>query len=536
MSLTGLLILSSPTSSQVRKLLSKVTSFVEKTLYVHPCVAKTQLWPIVPHTPTPKFQSRALKTVHAVYNNAYTCCGSLDVRVFLDHLKMQQVRDGEKRTTQFSIDVVLTDADIPSKQLRSFLNHKFVQNFDNVDVVNLLATGNNFQRQNGVDGESLDVVVLKGYENVVLGGTFDRLHGGHKIFLSEAVMRCVKRLTVGVTDENMIAKKLLPELIEPTSFRIETVTKFLTDVDPFISYNVVPISDPFGPSIEDPALECVVVSEETVRGGEKINEQRLKKEFQVLDLCVVKLVEDSQRSEDEEFKISSSSFRMRSLGTHLRPPEVKPHLPKIPYLVGVTGGIASGKSAICDHLRNLGAGIVHSDQLAHKAYQPGTDVHAEIVSYFGNEVLGANGEINRRELGAMVFGNKEKLEKLNSIVWPEVESLMLAAIQQLSVQGKHVIVLEIPLLIEAKMTSLVHEVWISVIPPEEAVERVKRRDNLSTEQAEQRIQSQLSNKQRLAHADVVFCSLWEPAKTKKQVERAWNELQSFLEVQAKSKI
>lgn len=97
------------------------------------------------------------------------------------------------------------------------------------------------------------------YKTVVLGGTFDRLHTGHKILLTEAVIRATKRIVVGVTDENMTRKgKKLPELIQSTKRRIEDVKKFLLLVDKTIEYVVVPISDPFGPTATDPDMDVSI--------------------------------------------------------------------------------------------------------------------------------------------------------------------------------------------------------------------------------------------------------------------------------------
>lgn len=114
--------------------------------------------------------------------------------------------------------------------------------------------------------------------------------------------------------------KLLWELIQPCTQRINGVKEFLEDVDPSITYNIVPINDLYGPTKEDPTLEMIVVSEETKRGGDKINELRLQKNLSKLDIYVVELAADECYSEIEETKISSSNHRIRLLGTRLQPP------------------------------------------------------------------------------------------------------------------------------------------------------------------------------------------------------------------------
>lgn len=96
------------------------------------------------------------------------------------------------------------------------------------------------------------------YKNVVLGGTFDRLHTGHKMLLSAAILRCQECLTVGVTSGPMIETKKLWELIEPCETRMERLREFLMDVEPRLQYNIVPITDPFGPTAHEPDLQVIL--------------------------------------------------------------------------------------------------------------------------------------------------------------------------------------------------------------------------------------------------------------------------------------
>lgn len=112
------------------------------------------------------------------------------------------------------------------------------------------------------------------YKHTVLGGTFDRLHNAHKLLLSEAALRSSNKVTVGVTQENMLVTKTLWELVEDLDIRISSVRNFLTDICSDLTYDVVPISDPFGPAIVDPTMEMIVVSQETLKGGQKVNERK----------------------------------------------------------------------------------------------------------------------------------------------------------------------------------------------------------------------------------------------------------------------
>lgn len=216
---------------------------------------------------------------------------------------------------------------------------------------------------------------------------------------------------------------------------------FLEDVDPNISYNIFPLQDIYGPTKDDPNMDLIIVSEETVRGAVKINELRTEKNMKPLDVHVVKLVKDENvQYEHEESKISSSNQRIRLLGTRLKEPviifvififvclffhwkntiryyyvyinrffvcfQTSKNIPPKPYIIGLTGGIASGKSSVANKLENLGAGIVNCDKIAHDLYEPGKHCYNLIVEHFGKEMLAANGFINRVALGNLVFNDK----------------------------------------------------------------------------------------------------------------------------------
>jgi phosphopantetheine adenylyltransferase/dephospho-CoA kinase len=291
---------------------------------------------------------------------------------------------------------------------------------------------------------------------------------------------------------------------------------------------VVPIRDPFGPAIEDPSLEAIVVSEETLRGGQKVNEVREQKGMKALDIEMVPLVgESSKQSNLEEDKVSSSTLRLRKLGTLLRQPEPKPQLPfKRPYLIGMTGGIASGKTRITQELAKLGAGTINCDLVAHEAYvNPGSLAYSEVVTTFGKGILQEkDSTIDRRKLGAIVFGDKEKLNKLNNIVWPATQRLVTQRVEELK-SSHEVIVIEAALLLEAKWDSRVHQVWVAIIPEKEAVDRVVKRNGFTSEEAMKRVKTQFSNSDRVKKANVVFCSLWDYQFTDRQVRKAWDMLQ-----------
>ncbi|XP_039553129.1 bifunctional coenzyme A synthase, partial [Passer montanus] len=375
--------------------------------------------------------------------------------------------------------------------------------------------------------QDLDAV-LPEFLDVAVGGTFDRLHGAHRLLLSACCLLARRRLLAGVADGELLRHKVLPELIEPYEVRAAKLREFLEDVKPSLCYDIVPLADPFGPSVTDPDLQCLVVSEETRRGGEAVNRKRHEKGLPELALYEIKLMKDPDHTQNEEEKISSSSLRQRLLGTLLQPPRRDPALPLRPYIIGLTGGTGSGKTSIAKLLGSLGAFVIDADKLGHAVYVPGGPAYEPVVTAFGAEILNEDGTINRKVLGAKVFGKQEQLKRLTDIVWPKIAQMVKERVREADAQGKAVCVLDAAVLLEAGWQDMVHEVWTAIIPEEEAVRRIVARDGLTEEAARRRLQSQMSNRQRVEQSQVVLCSLWEPAITRQQVQKAWDLLQQRL--------
>uniref|UniRef100_A0A1L8DZI0 Bifunctional coenzyme A synthase n=1 Tax=Nyssomyia neivai TaxID=330878 RepID=A0A1L8DZI0_9DIPT len=511
MAKTGLLITSS--LSRVPFVLQAARQHVWKTLYIQIEPKSTNIQNI------PTYSC----AINRIYASSSIHCSSLDVRVLITNLRGQRVQ----RLSQ-QVDVLMFDAAVPHAEatlLAEGLQAPSVVKLDQHESVT----------DQGVFEEAEDN--LKMHDNVVLGGTFDRLHMGHKILLSNAVLRTKKRLVVGVTDATMVKSKKLPELILPVSQRINDVTNFLKDIDHSLKYEVVPIADPFGPTATDPDMDLIVVSQETLRGGEKVNELRQKNNLNTLDIYCIKMLELEPDVEDKETKISSSNQRMDLLGTRIREPEIKPHLEMHPYLIGLVGGIASGKSIMCERFKRFGAAVIDCDKLAHSLYEPGTECFRALEAHFGSGIVGADGRIDRKVLGSIVFSHKEKLEELNGIVWPKLLDAVKIRIGEIRAQGQHsVVFIEAAVLIKAQWQNQVHEVWSLIIPPEEAVKRLRERNNLTEEEAKMRIESQLSNECLVQHSNVVFSSLWSYEFTEKQAVRAWEMLMKTISPEVTSKI
>lgn len=369
---------------------------------------------------------------------------------------------------------------------------------------------------------------VRGYRRGAVGGTFDRLHNAHKVLLSVACVLAQEQLVVGVADKDLLKSKLLPELLQPYAVRVEHLTEFLVDIKPSLTFELVPLLDPYGPAGSDPTLEFLVVSEETYRGGMAVNRFRLENGKEELALYQIQLLKDQSHSENEEGKVSSSSFRQRILGNLLQPPNERPEVPAGLYVLGLTGISGSGKSSVAQRLKNLGAYIIDSDHLGHRAYAPGGPAYQPVVEAFGTDILHKDGTINRKVLGSRVFGNKKQLKILTDIMWPVIAKLAREEMDVAVAKGKTLCVIDAALLLEAGWQNMVHEVWTVVIPETEAVRRIVERDGLSEAAAQSRLQSQMSGQQLVEQSHVVLSTLWESQVTQRQVEKAWNLLQKRL--------
>jgi phosphopantetheine adenylyltransferase / dephospho-CoA kinase len=327
-----------------------------------------------------------------------------------------------------------------------------------------------------------------------------------------------------------VAKKL-PELVLPLEQRIADVREFLNDIDNTISLEVIPIQDPFGPTVTDPDFDMIVVSSETLKGGEMINKLRREKNFRDLEIYSIPLVEIKEVIKEKEKKVSSSNQRMDILGSQFKEPFPRPALPTRPYIIGMIGGIASGKSKMTERFQKMGAGVIDCDKLAHNLYEPGEECYQAIIDTFGYEVLESSGKIDRKKLGDVVFSKKERLEQLNAIVWPNLLKKAKERIRELyEKDGKQIVILEAAVLLQAGWEMECHEIWSCIIPKDVAVERIMERNNLTEGEARARIAAQAKNSFVVANSNVVFSSLWSYEYSQVQAERAWNELLHRLKI------
>ncbi len=194
-------------------------------------------------------------------------------------------------------------------------------------------------------------------------------------------------------------------------------------------------------------------------------------------------------------------------------------------VIGLTGGIASGKSTAAEILREHGATIIDADRLGHRSYEPGTPGFEKVVNAFGHDIVGKDGFVDRRVLGGKVFGAPGQMERLNAIVWPEIRALIREEVDQIRAQDPGaIIVLEAAVLLEAGWQDLCDEIWVVTTPVPVAVERLKSRNNLAEDAAMARINAQMSNKERSDAADVKIENAGTEEQLRQKVERAWAAL------------
>ncbi len=173
--------------------------------------------------------------------------------------------------------------------------------------------------------------------------------------------------------------------------------------------------------------------------------------------------------------------------------------------IGLTGGIGSGKSTVAQILGEFGAPILDADKVAHTTYAPGAPAYDAVIAAFGNDVVAADRTIDRRKLGAIVFGSPERLNKLTSIVWPATRESIRRNVADLRANGaKLPIVVEAAILIEANWQALFDEIWLVRASREQVVTRIESQRGLKPAETEARIRAQLSDEERSKHATLVI--------------------------------
>ncbi len=192
--------------------------------------------------------------------------------------------------------------------------------------------------------------------------------------------------------------------------------------------------------------------------------------------------------------------------------------------VGLTGGIGSGKTAVAAILDKLGAYVVDADRVGHEVYLPGSRGWDEVVEAFGDGVLAADGTIDRKALGSIVFADAERLQQLNTIVHPLIRDAVRERVAATrAAQPERPVVVEAALLIEARWYELVDEVWVVVASAETVMRRLTSSRNLDAPAVQARIDAQLSDADRRRVADVIIANDGTLEELRRQVENLWRE-------------
>ena len=196
--------------------------------------------------------------------------------------------------------------------------------------------------------------------------------------------------------------------------------------------------------------------------------------------------------------------------------------PGVIRVIGLTGGIATGKSSVARFFSERGIPVIDADQLARDAVLPGSPALEQIASLFGREeVLTHDGELDRKRLGELIFSDPEKRRLLEGILHPEIRKLAEERIAQAAAAGHQRLIYMAPLLIEANATDRVDDLWVVTVRPEIQLERLMRRDGINREQAERIVGSQMPLADKTRYGSVVIDNSGSEAETRTFLEIVW---------------
>ncbi|MEC2130155.1 MULTISPECIES: dephospho-CoA kinase [Brevibacillus] len=188
-------------------------------------------------------------------------------------------------------------------------------------------------------------------------------------------------------------------------------------------------------------------------------------------------------------------------------------------ILGLTGGIATGKSTVTGMLRERGIPVIDADQIAREVVEPGKPAYEAIVRHFGREILLEDGQIDRKKLGEVVFSDETERQKLNAIVHPEVRRVMREEAEAAEAGGAEIVFMDIPLLFESKLQHMVEKIAVVYAPADMQLARMIERDELEEEQAHKRLRAQFPIDQKKSEADFLIDNSASREETVKQVEQ-----------------
>lgn len=201
-------------------------------------------------------------------------------------------------------------------------------------------------------------------------------------------------------------------------------------------------------------------------------------------------------------------------------------------VIGLTGGIASGKSAVARHLTSLGAVVIDADLLARDVVQPGEDAYRAIVAHFGRDILQADGSLDRKALGRIVFADPGARKVLEAITHPAIARLAAQLLGRERDRGTPVVFYMVPLLFEAGLADSMDEIWVVSVDEKTQLARLMARDAIGRDEALRKVTAQQPLAEKAIRAHVVIDNNGLPEKTACQVEEAWRTLQERLALSA----
>lgn len=190
-------------------------------------------------------------------------------------------------------------------------------------------------------------------------------------------------------------------------------------------------------------------------------------------------------------------------------------------IIGLTGGIACGKSSVALFFQDQGAVVIDADQLARTAVEPGSPGLESLLAAFGEGLLGPDGELDRKQLASLVFTHPEKRALLEGLLHPEIRRLAESRIVQAAQDGQKIVFYMAPLLIEAGVTDRVDEIWVVTVRPEVQLERLMRRDGITRVEAERIIASQMPLAQKEKAGRIVIDNSGTPEETASKLAEIW---------------
>ncbi|CAH2032000.1 dephospho-CoA kinase [Trichlorobacter ammonificans] len=189
--------------------------------------------------------------------------------------------------------------------------------------------------------------------------------------------------------------------------------------------------------------------------------------------------------------------------------------------IGLTGGIATGKSTVAELLAQRGAVVIDADQLSRDAVAPGTPLLQRIAALFGADALQADGSLDRQAVRELIFRDPERRKQLEALLHPAIRELSLRRLEEARQSGAAVAVYMAPLLIEAGAADRVDEIWVVTVRPEVQLERLMTRDGCDRQQAERIVAAQMPLAEKEKYGVVVIDNSGSPEETARQVEEAW---------------